>query len=132
MRSLLAATLVAAPLASAAAQTDAEIRQVLLSSAWCSFTYNKVSGASRTERAQFSPQGTLVVSSGAESYSSGRSGSVAGQSTGGATYFWKVERGDVHLSEDRFSWRAVGLEGKRNSNGSIILTADGKEYAQCR
>jgi hypothetical protein len=47
--------LAAAPLAAARAQSDAEIRQGLLSSAWCSFTYNKVSGASRSERVQFSP-----------------------------------------------------------------------------
>ena len=131
-RATAAAMLLAIPPGAAVAQSDAEIRQVLLSSAWCSFAYNKISGTSRTERVQFAADGTMSVASGAESFSSGRAGSVAGQSSGAQTLFWKVLGGDLHLSEDRSSWQGVGLEGKRNSNGSLILVADGKEYAQCR
>jgi hypothetical protein len=129
---LVLALLLALQVAPAAAQTDGEIRQVLLSSAWCSFSYNKVSGASRSERVQFFPNGSASISSNAESYSSGRSGSAAGQSSRAQTVYWRVQGGDLHLSEDGRSFEPVGLQGKRNSNGSLILVADGKEYAQCR
>ena len=84
----------------AAAQSDGEIRQVLLSSAWCSFSYNQVSGTSRTERVQFFPNGSASISSGAESYSSGRAGTATGQSSRAQTVYWRVQGGDLHLSED--------------------------------
>src|SRR5688500_12321164 len=116
----------------AAAQSDGEIRQVLLSSAWCSFSYNKVSGASRSERVQFFPNGSASIASNAESYSSGRGGTASGQSSAARTLYWRVQGGDLHLSEDGRSFEPVGLQGKRNSNGSLILVADGKEYGQCR
>ena len=43
-----------------------------------------------------------------------------------------MQGGDLHLSEDGRSFEPVGLQGKRNSSGSLILVADGKEYGQCR
>src|SRR5688500_9186486 len=60
---LALALLLALPFAPAAAQSDGEIRQVLLSSAWCSFSYNNVSGASRSERVQFFPNGSASFAS---------------------------------------------------------------------
>ena len=116
----------------AAAQSDGEIRQVLLSSAWCSFSYNKVSGASRSERVQFFPNGSASIAANAESYSSGRGGTASAQSSAARTLYWRVQGGDLHLSEDGSSFEPVGLRGKRNSSGSLILVADGKEYGQCR
>ena len=116
----------------AAAQSDGEIRQVLLSSAWCSFSYNQASGASRSERVQFFPNGSASIASNAESYSSGRGGTASGQSSAARTLYWRVQGGDLHLSEDGRSFEPVGLQGKRNSSGSLILVADGKEYGQCR
>ncbi|MBM3568866.1 MAG: hypothetical protein FJX46_08935 [Alphaproteobacteria bacterium] len=111
---------------------DAQIRQLLLGNAWCSFAYNQISGASRSERAQFAPDGSLTVTSGAESYSAGRGGTVAGQSQASRRYFWRVAQGDLHLSENGAQWQPTGLQAKRNSSGAIILVADGKEYAACR
>jgi hypothetical protein len=129
-RALLVA--IAVTLAAPAAAQEAALRELLLSNAWCSFSYNQTTGASRTERAQFAANGTLHVSSGAQSHSSGPYGSTAGQSSTARTWFWKVERGDLHLSEDRATWESLGLDVRRNANGSVVLVTDGREYAQCR
>lgn len=129
---LIAIAAAATALSCPAAAQDAQLRQLLLSSAWCSFSYNKVTGASRSERAQFSPNGTMTLGSDAQSYSSGAYGSVAGQSAGSALYYWRVEGGELLFSEDRLNWEPIQLDVRRNANGSFILVADGKEYAQCR
>ena len=123
--------LIGGPIAPARAQQDAKLQQLLLSSRWCSFSYNKISGASRSEVAQFFANGVLTVGSNAESYSANRYGSVAGQSQGGRHYFWRVRAGDLWLSEDGTNFEPLGLRVTRNSNGHPILHADGKEYSMC-
>jgi hypothetical protein len=129
----LAAALIGMPALSApAVAQDAQLRQLLLSSAWCSFTYNKTTGASRTERAQFAPNGTMFLSTGAQSHSSGPHGSATGQSASSRSLQWRVERSELLFSEDGVTWEAVEINVKRSSNGGFIIVADGKEYAQCR
>lgn len=119
------------------AQADsqsAQLSQLLLSSAWCSFSYNKVSGASHQTRVQFSKNGTWGAGSRGETYSSGPNGSVAGQhdqETGGQ---WAVQQGQLFMSNppETPSLTPVQLAIKRNSNGYPILVADGAEYSQCQ
>ena len=112
---------------------DAQSRQVLMSSAWCSFTYNKTSGTSTTRRAVFRADGILSIGGGAESYSSGRSGSYAGQSASNTNMRWLLQSQRLYVDAgDGSGMQDVGLTATQNSNGSIILRADGREYAMCQ
>ena len=52
---------------------------LLLSSAWCTFRYNKVTGYSNTTRLVFNRNGTYSKGGRGEGYSSGRGGSMASQ-----------------------------------------------------
>jgi hypothetical protein len=122
----------AAPPAAGNAQ-DAQYRQILMSSAWCSFTYNKISGTSTTRRVVLRPDGIMTVNGGAESYSSGAGGTYAGQSSNSGSMRWKYEGLRLYLDDGSGAgFQDVGLTASRNSNGSIILMAAGREYAMCR
>lgn len=105
--------------------------ELLLSSAWCTFTYNKISGTSRSKRVTFSPNGMWSMGGRAESYSSGRSGSVAGQTDSGGGGQWRVQNGELFMSEGG-QLEHVQTVLKRNNNGYPIIVADGVEYSQCR
>jgi hypothetical protein len=113
-----------------------QLGQLLLSSAWCSFSYsgttdNTGTGRSSTSRVQFSADGTALQTNGGESYYNGNNGSVAGQSSGGQRYYWKVMGNSLQVSGDGAQWAPVNLSVSRNSNGYPIITADGTEYMQC-
>lgn len=56
--------------------------QLPLSSAWCSFSYNRTSGTTRTTRAQFSRNGTYSFGNPRETVSSGQYGTHYGQGGG--------------------------------------------------
>ena len=132
------------PAAKAARKTTAQtekkadspdrLSQLLLSSPWCSFSYNKISGASHTSRVQFSQNGTWSSGSRGETYSSGQYGSVAGQHDGQAGGQWQVQDGQLLMSAppQSYALTPVSLQVKQNSNGYPILVADGVEYSQCR
>jgi hypothetical protein len=112
---------------------DEQARQLLLGSAWCSFTYNKVSGTSTTQRVVFRPDGLLFVNGGAETYSAGRNGSVAGQSSNGGAMRWRLENLRLLIDAgDGNGWQDVNLDATRNSSGAVILHSLGREYAMCR
>lgn len=112
---------------------DAQYRQILMSSAWCSFTYNKVSGTSTTRRVVLRPDGIMTINGGAETYSSGTGGTYAGQSSNSSAMRWKYENLRLYLDDGSGAgFQDVGLSATRNSNGSIILMAGGREYAMCR
>lgn len=109
---------------------DAEARQVLTGSAWCSFTYSKVSGTSTTRRVVFRRDGIMTVNGGAETYSSGYGGTVAGQSSSSNALRWKLENLRLFL-DDGSGFQDIGLSATRNSNGYVILQAQGREYSMC-
>ena len=111
---------------------DAQARQLLLSSAWCSFTYNKVSGTSTTRKVVFRPDGVMVVDGGAETYSSGAGGTYAGQSANSGAVRWKLENLRLYVDQgDGAAFQDVGLTAERNSSGYPILHAAGREYSMC-
>ena len=122
-----AAAIGAAPAATAGGLSN----ELLLSSAWCTFSYNKVSGSSSGKRVVFSPNGTYAVSSQSESYSSGRGGTAAGQSNASGGGRWRVQGGELFMSEGG-QFEHVETVLKRNNNGYPIIVADGTEYSQCR
>ena len=105
--------------------------ELLLSSAWCSFSYNKTTGYSSTKRVAFSPNGTYAAGSRAEGYSSGSGGSMASQRDGGTRGQWRVQNGELYMSEGG-QWEQVQTMLRRNNNGHPIIVADGVEFSQCR
>jgi hypothetical protein len=110
---------------------DAQLTQLLTSSAWCAFSYNQRSGASSKERFVFGRDGMYLQQTGGETYSSGYGGTYAGQSGGGRRGRWRVQGGGLQLSQDGFNWQPQPLQVARNSNGYPIINSGGKEYTQC-
>lgn len=119
------------PVAGASAPGSGKLASLLVSSAWCHFRYNKVSGTTGQERVMFRRDGTWTRGARVETYNSGPNGSVAGQHDSGDGGRWKVQGDRLFLSEGGAPLEDVGLEVSRNSNGYPILKADGKEYALC-
>jgi hypothetical protein len=114
------------------ARKDQEAVQFLTANPWCSFTYSQRSGTSTRERVVFRADGTVTQQGGAETYSSGRSGTVAGQHTSGNQGRWRVKAGNLELSADGASWTPQALEVTKNSNGYPIIKSGGKEYMVCQ
>lgn len=123
-----AALLAGAP---SAAQAAGMSNKLLLSSAWCSFSYNKISGTTKTTRARFYSNGSYAFGNQRESQSSGQYGSVYGQSGGDGGGRWQVQNGELYMGEDGGPLEPVQTVLKRNSNGYPIIVADGVEYMQC-
>lgn len=69
---------------------NSPLTQLILSSAWCSFTYNKISGASSTTRVQYFRDGTWSTGGRSETYNSGANGAYAGQSNSTDHGRWEV------------------------------------------
>ena len=115
----------------AASGTDGQLTALLTRNAWCGFTYNQRSGTSTKERVVFGANGLVSKSSGAETYNSGPSGSVAGQYGNAEQGRWKVANGMLHLSQDGVNWAPQPLQVTQNSNGYPIIKSGGKEYMQC-
>jgi hypothetical protein len=110
------------------------LSQLLLSSAWCSFSYNKVSGATSQSRVRFLPDGSWSSGRQAETYNSGAYGSVAGQYNSGSGGQWAVKNGRLFMSnppEEPSLQPVEPFEVTRNSNGSPIIKAQGTEYSSC-
>lgn len=106
--------------------------ELLMSSAWCTFTYNKTTGYSHTKRVYFNANGTYGTGSRGEGYSSGSGGTLASQRNSAGSGLWRVERGELFMSEGRGGLEPVGTRVKRNSSGYPVIVADGVEYSQCR
>jgi len=106
--------------------------ELLLSSAWCTFTYSKTTGYSNTTRVRFNKNGTYGTGGRAEGYSSGRGGTYSSQNDSSGGGHWKVNKGELYLSEGRGELALVRTVVKRNSNGYPIILADGVEYSQCK
>ena len=115
------------------AQIDqSPLSKLLLSGAWCSFSYNKTTGYSNSTRYQFFPNGTFRHGRQAEGSSSGRGGSMASQSNSGASGRWTVQNGILSMSEGNGALQPVQTQLYRNSSGYPVIKGDGVEYTQCR
>jgi len=106
--------------------------ELLLSSAWCTFTYNKTTGYSNTTRVRFNKNGTYGTGGRAEGYSSGKGGTYSSQSDTSGGGRWKVTKGELYMSQGRGELGIVRTIVKRNSSGYPIILADGVEYSQCK
>ena len=105
--------------------------ELMLSSAWCTFSYNKTTGYSSSKRVTFSAGGTYAMGSRGEGGSSGSGGSMASQHDAAGGGRWRVRNGELYLSEGG-DFEHVATTLKRNSNGHPVIVADGVEYSQCR
>lgn len=116
-----------------AAAADQEAKQLLTSTAWCSFTYSQVSGTSTTRKVIFRPDGVMTMNDGAETYSSGYGGTYAGQSQSAGAMRWKLENLRMYVDQgDGAGFQDIGLTATKNSNGYVILHAAGREYSMCQ
>ncbi|MHB8875807.1 MAG: hypothetical protein ACYC8T_19135 [Myxococcaceae bacterium] len=110
------------------------LSQLLMSSAWCSFKYNQISGASSSTRVQFGRNGTWSTSRRAETYNSGAAGTVAGQYDSGGDGQWAVRQGTLWMSFPPEQPQLGPVEGfavTQNSNGYPIIRGNGQEWSQC-
>lgn len=115
----------------AATPQDQQIAQLLVSSPWCWMQYSQISGATTTERVVFGRDGRVSQGTGREAASNNQYGSYYGRSSGGQQGYWRVENGNLMLSEDGRQYGGTPLQITRNSNGYPIITANGREYNQC-
>lgn len=106
--------------------------ELLLSSAWCSSTYNAKTGYSSSSRVRLNADGTYSAGSRNEGYSSGSAGTYASQSDSNGGGRWQVVNGQLYMSEGGGPLEPVQTRIERNNNGYVILVANGVEYAQCR
>ncbi|MDZ4863290.1 MAG: hypothetical protein SGJ01_07570 [Gemmatimonadota bacterium] len=127
-----------APAASGGTPQDQQLRQLLLSSPWCSFSYSQTSGSTHTSHNVFYADGRLAVNTNYEGGTVNPSGggntatgSVATQTQGGTMIQWQVQGGQLYLDSGQ-GMQLAPMTVTRNSNGYPIITADGKEYSQCR
>lgn len=133
----------APPAQAAGSPQDQQLRNFLLSSAWCSFSYSQTSGSTSTSRNVFLANGILMIGTNYEGGTTnqngggnvdlggGASGSYYSQSQGGQQARWMVQGGQLHVDLGQ-GMQPVPMQITRNSNGYPIITTGGKEYSQCR
>ncbi|MEK6734348.1 MAG: hypothetical protein AABY27_04495 [Pseudomonadota bacterium] len=115
----------------ASGQQDSQLAQLILSSAWCSFSYNSVSGASSSSRYKYFSDGTFSYGSQAETYSSGYGGTYAGGSQSGDSGRWSLNGNQMTLTFNNGQQLSSILQINYNSNGYPIIVADGTEFSKC-
>jgi hypothetical protein len=118
---------------------DQQIVNLILSTAWCSFSYSGGStytggtaGTTRTSRAVFRADGTASETAGTETTTSGAPGQTYGNSTNGTQGHWRIENGMLMLSADGTQWVPQVLKIADNGSGAPIITSGGKEYMRCK
>jgi hypothetical protein len=109
-----------------------QLTALLMSSPWCYFSYNQISGASHQERIVFGAGGLWSSGKRGETYSRGAGGTVAGQKDSRGGGRWLVSGGKLLMSEGEAPMQDTGLTVSRNSNGYPVLHSGKKEYSQCR
>jgi hypothetical protein len=57
---------------------------------------------------------------------------MASQRNSAGGGLWRVDKGELYLSEGRGQLEPVRTVLKRNNNGYPVIVADGVEYSQCR
>lgn len=120
-----------APAAKATPAGNDQLSRLLLSSNWCWLRYSN--GNSYTQKVHFSANGTWQDFSESDIYSN-NAGTVA-QATGNRANGgqWAVKGGQLLMSSpENPALTPMPLTITRNSNGSPILNADGREYSMCR
>lgn len=113
---------------------DQQLSALLVSTAWCSFSFSGNSGYSSSgkTRVVFSPDGTVRQTSGSESVSSGYGGTAFGGSSNAVGARWRLSNGQLAVSGDGVNWKPVRLEMTYNNLGAPIPKLDGVEHMRCQ
>lgn len=109
-----------------------QLSRLLLSSNWCWLRYSN--GNSYTQKVHFEPNGTWQDFSESDIYVNNQYAQTVSQATGNRSGGgqWQVRGGQLWLSSsDSPQLAPVELSVTRNSNGSPIINADGREYYMC-
>lgn len=93
------------------APLNSELSQALTRNAWCSSAYT-VSGKLSQERLAFMPNGVVTQTPGRQAR-------------------WRVQNETLEFSRDGMSWSPEPLRLALSANGSPVLKAHDREYAQC-
>ena len=122
---------------------DQQLSTFLLSSPWCSFSYNQSTGSSRSSRNVFLANGMLMIGTNREGgtvnqngggnvdLGGGATGSYYNQSQGGTQARWQVQGGQLYVDMGQ-GMQVVVMQITRNSSGYPIITVSGTEYSQCQ
>lgn len=117
---------------------DNQLRALLLSSAWCSFSSRgrsdrseRVYGMKRLTQLRFYPDGTYRQKRRSGAYSSGFGGAVTGQYGSTSSGHWRVQNGRLFASEGGGPLKPVQLDITFDPGGSPILYYSGREYLRC-
>lgn len=117
---------------------DNQLRALLLSSGWCSFSLTdrsvhpeRVHGMKRLIQLRFHPDGTYWQKRHSGTYSSGYGGTVAGQYGSASSGHWRVQNGRLFVSEGGGPLKPVQLDITFDPGGSPILYYFGSEYLRC-
>lgn len=109
-----------------------QLSQLLLSSSWCYLRY--ASGNTYTQKVHFNANGTWSDASESDIYVSNTLGTAEANNARQSQGQWAVQNGQLLLSNppETPQLTPIGLTITRNSKGSPILNADGREYSMCR
>lgn len=103
----------------------------IVNEAWMKLI-SHASGNTYTQKVHFSPNGTWQDFSESDIYVSNSIGTAEATNNRAAGGQWAVRNGQLWLSsQDSPQLQPVPLSITRNSNGSPIITADGREYSMC-
>ena len=131
MRKAVAFALLLSAMHVSAQGTADPLARLLLSGPWCSFSYNKTTGYSKTTRVQFSTNGTYTLGGRSEGYSSGAGGTFGSQSDNTAAGRWQVQNSQLLMTEGDGPFELIETEVTHNSSGNPVIRADGVEYTRC-
>jgi hypothetical protein len=128
-----------APSAGGGSAEDQKMRDLFVSTAWCTFSFSGGStytggsyGTSSGTRTLLRQDGTLTQTGRSENTNSGAPGSVYGGSANAVNARWRFENGQFAVSGDGVTWKPVRFEMTYNNLGAPIPKLDGVEYMRCR
>jgi hypothetical protein len=124
--------------ASQSGAIDHQLRELLLSSAWCTFSFRGGSahpeamrGAKRLLRLKFYPDGSYMKNSRSRAYSSAYGAAMAGQVGSSSSGHWRVQDGRLFAAEGGGAMQPVPLDISFDPGGAPILYFSGTEYRRC-
>ncbi|HEY3276427.1 MAG TPA: hypothetical protein VGJ94_07380 [Syntrophorhabdaceae bacterium] len=117
---------------SAWAQERSQLADLLTTTPWCSFKYNKTTGYSSTTRYQFFRDGRYTTGAKNEGHSSGVAGNFSSQRNRTSGGNWQLKGNALFVTANGVMQEPVYLSVKQNSNGMPIIIADGVEFVPCQ
>jgi hypothetical protein len=124
--------------ASQSGAINTQLRELLLSSVWCAFSFRDDSaypeirrGANRLLRLRFHPDGSYLKEHRSRAYSYDYGGAVAGQAGSSRSGHWRVQEGWLFVAEGGGAMQPVRLDISFDPAGTPILYFSGTEYRRC-